>query len=146
MWSRWFLLSMFLPSQQLGKSWMRSTLLPSGQIGYLLITVFRSNPPQLQDSRAFLVPLTDTLASPVSTRRNLGIAPTSLIGLPRKVRSTDTGRWTSPSLPSNSFLSSTPLGGFFLAGSCWPSSVWSPLPLASPAAASAHAARPLRSR
>src|SRR5438309_555845 len=42
MWARWFALSVFLPSQQLAKSRMRSTWEPRGQIGYFVVGVVRA--------------------------------------------------------------------------------------------------------
>src|SRR6266498_1426185 len=47
---RWLVLSVFLPSQQLGKVWIRLTLLPSGQIGYLSVSRF-SKPVHVQLAR-----------------------------------------------------------------------------------------------
>src|SRR5438067_2362630 len=94
---RWLVLSVFLPSQQLGKSWMRSTLLPPGQIGYLSMIRF-SNPVQVHAGRVFFVPLTAGLASPESAFRNCGIAVTASAALPRKVRIACSGSMIVPSL------------------------------------------------
>src|SRR4051794_25772743 len=77
---RWSALSVFLPSQQLGKSCTRITLLPFGQITYLSDS--RSvNPLQVQLARAFAGPRLVGLASPVSALRNLGIGTTRLVAL-----------------------------------------------------------------
>src|SRR3954469_6926278 len=111
---RWLVLSVFLPSQQLGKVWIRSTLLPSGQIGYLSVSRF-SKPVQVHAARGFFVPLTDGFASPGRARRNFGIAVTWPAGLPRKVMPTFAGRWISPSLSGSSLLASAPGSGLAVA-------------------------------
>src|SRR3954470_5876490 len=100
---RWLALSVFWPSQQLGKVWIRSTLLPSGQIGYLSVSRF-SKPVQVHAARAFLVALVAGLASPVRARRNFGMAVTLPAGLPRKVMPALAGRWIAPSLSGSSLL------------------------------------------
>src|ERR1700733_10895520 len=75
---RWFALSMFLPSQQPGKSCTRTTRCPAGQIGYLSDS--RSvKPEQVQEARALAGPRLVGLASPVSARRNFGIGVTLLV-------------------------------------------------------------------
>ena len=53
-----------MPSQQLGKSWMRLTFEPCGQIGYLFISTLSSKPVQVHESLAFFGPLVPTFASP----------------------------------------------------------------------------------
>ncbi len=63
-WSRWLALSVFLPSQQPGKSWIRLTAAPFGQIGYLSSSTLSSKPAQVQDALVFLSPLIERLASP----------------------------------------------------------------------------------
>src|SRR5258708_27672155 len=79
---RWFVLSMFLPSQQPGKSCTRITLLFAGQIGYLSDSR-SAKPEQVQVARALAGPRLVGLASPVSARRNFGIGVTLLVALPR---------------------------------------------------------------
>src|SRR3954447_270822 len=100
-WLRWLALSMFLPSQQPGKSWIRVTRLPRGQIGYLSDS--RSvKPEQVQVARAFAGPRLVGFASPVSSRRNRGIGVTLLVALPRYSILTAAGRTMPPVLPGSS--------------------------------------------
>src|SRR5690242_7574490 len=102
-WVRWLVLSMFLPSQQPGKSCTRSTFRPAGQIGYL--SERRSvKPEQIQVARALAGPRLVGLASPVSSRRNLGIGVTLLVALPRYSISTAAGRRMPPVLLGSSRL------------------------------------------
>src|SRR5438105_481968 len=100
---RWLALSVFLPSQQPGKSLMRSTLLPCGQITYVLVSRF-SNPLHVQDDRALAGPRLVGFASPVSSRRNLGIGTTLVVGLPRYSIFALAGRWMTPALPGSSLF------------------------------------------
>src|SRR3954469_12868253 len=89
---RWLALSMFLPSQQLWKAKVRTTLLPCGQSGYCSVSwTLSSKPVQLQCALAFARPLVVVLASPVMMRRNCGIATTLPDGLPTYLISACTG-------------------------------------------------------
>src|SRR6185369_9016524 len=94
-WVRWLALSVFLPSQQPGKSSTRSTRLPAGQMTYLSVSRF-SKPLQVQAERALAGPRLVGLASPVSSRRNFGIGTTFVVGLPRYSIFAETGRWMTP--------------------------------------------------
>src|SRR3954471_15090961 len=111
MWSRWLVESMFLPSQQLGNSWIRLTFLPFGQIGYLFMITLSSKPSQVHESLAFFGPFWLSLASPYSTRRNLGMAETLPASLPTHVTRAPPGSWMTPSLPSSSLLLFSPCCG-----------------------------------
>ncbi len=62
--SRCFAESMFLPSQQPGKSWMRLTFEPCGQIVYLASCTLSSKPVQVHESLAFFGPFWPAFASP----------------------------------------------------------------------------------
>nr|BFE88262.1 hypothetical protein GCM10020093_108630 [Planobispora longispora] len=79
---RWLALSVFCPSQQLGKSRIRMTRLPRGQSGYLSVSTRLVNPLQVHWARAFAPPLVAALASPVISLRNRGIAVTLATGFP----------------------------------------------------------------
>src|SRR5260370_33402934 len=72
---RWLALSMFVPSQQLGKSRMRSTLLLPGQSGYFVV-VRSSKPVQVHWALALTPAWLAALALTVMARRNDGIAAT----------------------------------------------------------------------
>src|SRR4051794_26649456 len=89
-WLRWLALSVFLPSQQPGKSCTRWTRLPPGQIGYLSDSR-SANPEHVQVARALAGPRLVGLASPVNSRRNFGMGTTLLTALPRYSMSTDAG-------------------------------------------------------
>src|SRR4051794_10960674 len=132
MWVRWLALSVFLPSQQLGKSCTRMTRLPLGQMTYL--SESRSvKPLQVQLARALAGPRLVGFASPVMAFRNFGIATTWLVGLPRYSMVTLTG-WTMPPMfPATSrFGPSTPGSGAVLGPA--------PEPPAPPALFSVHGA------
>src|SRR2546423_1287101 len=75
---------MFLPSQQLGKSRMRSRLLPPGQIGYFVVSRF-SKPGQVPLGLAFFGPFPAGLASPVVVFRVVGIGAALGAGLARNL-------------------------------------------------------------
>src|SRR5687768_398444 len=64
---RWLALSVFLPSQQPGKSAIRTVWLPRGHSGYFVVTRF-SNPLQVHLALALAPPLVDDFASPVRIR------------------------------------------------------------------------------
>src|SRR3954471_24452906 len=88
MWSRWLAESMLSPAaRQLGKVAIRITLLLPGQIGYLSVTRL-VNPLQVHCAWALAGPLVAALASPVTARRNCGIALTLLFGFPLNCRVT----------------------------------------------------------
>src|SRR5436853_7525951 len=85
---RWLVLSMFVPSQQLGKSSWRTSSLPRGQSGYLVVNRL-VKPVQLHLALAAAPPLIAALASPVMIRMNSGMATTLAVGLPRHCRGTE---------------------------------------------------------
>src|SRR5690242_137280 len=93
----WLALSMCLPSQPRGKSRVRWTLRPRGQIGYCC-EVRLVKPVQVHLALALAPPLIAALASPVMIRRNCGMATTLDTAFPCHTREAEAGRICVPML------------------------------------------------
>ena len=95
-WSRWFALSVRRPSQQLGKSKVRTTFWPSGHRGYMRV-VSPGSPEQPQFTcSASRPPSVTAFALPEEARSRYGMGSTLLTGLPWNCSSTVSGSSTRP--------------------------------------------------